>query len=277
MLLHRVITAVVAVPILLGILFYGGLYGVVALLSIAFVIGMWEYASMAHTQTKDRVVTLAAGLWFFALVGVLPSLNLDGLLPASALTLAGMGAFGLAGLYGLFRAGSIDGGAQRVGKITLGVVYVAGLFAFLPRLFALGGDSMGPKVLLLLLAIVWMGDTGAYFAGRFLGKRKLYAKVSPKKTWAGAIGGTASSVLGAVLFWWILGLDASFSAPAVAIMAFFASVAEQVGDLFESLIKRSYGAKDSGNLLPGHGGILDRLDGVIAAAPVMFFFLRAVL
>ena len=277
MLLHRFLTAVVAVPILLGILFYGGLYGNVLLLSLAFAAGMWEYAAMAHTRGSDRIVAFAAGLWFFAMIGIVPSLGLDYLLPVSALTAAGMGAFGLAGLYGLFRAGSIDAGAQRVGKMVLGVVYVGGLFAFLPRMYQLGGDHLGPRVLLLLLAIVWMGDTGAYFAGRFLGKRKLYPKVSPKKTWAGAIGGAVAGVLGALLFWWMTGLDTAFSASSVALMALFASVAEQVGDLFESLLKRSYGVKDSGNLLPGHGGMLDRLDGVIAAAPVMFFFLRAVL
>jgi len=125
----------------------------------------------------------------------------------------------------------------------------------------------GPGWLLLTLMIVWGTDTGAYFAGRAFGKRKLAPRISPNKTVAGLVGGAALGVLVAVVGAWILGSSAP-QLPLVALVALLTVLFSVVGDLFESLLKRHVGAKDSGNVIPGHGGIMDRADSVLAALPV---------
>jgi phosphatidate cytidylyltransferase len=131
-------------------------------------------------------------------------------------------------------------------------------------------NQAGDTVVLVLL-VAWFADTGAYFAGRFLGNAKLYPAVSPKKTWAGAWGGLAGSVLGVTVLklitaHWLTWVD-------VFAIAIPGGVLGQLGDLAESLIKRSVGVKDSGTLLPGHGGILDRIDAVIFIAPYVYCYL----
>jgi phosphatidate cytidylyltransferase len=129
----------------------------------------------------------------------------------------------------------------------------------------------GLEWLVLTLIVVWGTDTAAYFAGRFFGKRKLFESVSPKKTWEGAIGGTVGGVLLALLYanHFIEGVNL-FDLTIVLIVV---SVLSQMGDLIESLLKRGMNVKDSGSLLPGHGGFMDRFDGVIFALPVMNAYL----
>ena len=277
MLLHRVLTALVGAPLLIAVMFLTGMPGNSILFCIVFLLAMREYVLMAHkADDRARVVTMAAGLWLYlwlAVAPVVPGMVTAGYTP---LALGSMGALAALGAYYLFFPGDMASVVSRLGVSVLGVFYVGGLVALLPRVVHLGGaGSLGPVWLLLLLAVVWMGDTGAYFAGRFLGKRKLYPAVSPNKTWAGSFGGIAGSVVGALVVAAITGFDA-LSTPALVGLAVAAGVAEQVGDLFESLLKRSFQVKDSGALLPGHGGMLDRIDGVLAAAPVFFLVMRYV-
>jgi len=125
----------------------------------------------------------------------------------------------------------------------------------------------GPGWLLLALMVVWGTDTGAYFAGRAFGKRKLAPRISPNKTVAGLVGGAVLGVLVAVIGAWILDTPLP-QLPLVALVALLAVLFSVVGDLFESLLKRHVDVKDSGNLIPGHGGIMDRADSVLAALPV---------
>src|SRR5699024_7397069 len=134
------------------------------------------------------------------------------------------------------------------------------------------GEPNGHRWLLLALAIVWAADTGAYFAGRRFGgklfkERRLAPRISPNKTIEGLLGGLLAAVAGGVVFAPLAGAAAS-QLPAVALVALLAAGFSVLGDLFESLLKRHAGVKDSGNLIPGHGGLLDRLDGVLAALPV---------
>jgi phosphatidate cytidylyltransferase len=125
----------------------------------------------------------------------------------------------------------------------------------------------------MTLMFAWWGDTGGYFAGRFLGKRKLYPAVSPKKTVEGAIGGLAGSVAGALCahFWYLPSIPLLNS----VVLAIVAGALGQAGDLGESLIKRSTGVKDSGQIVPGHGGILDRVDGLLFVMPATYFVVKA--
>jgi phosphatidate cytidylyltransferase len=119
-----------------------------------------------------------------------------------------------------------------------------------------------------VLLVVWATDIGVYFAGRAIGGPKLWPRVSPKKTWAGAIGGFVASLLVAIGF---STSDLGKTLPLV-ILAAMLSVAAQLGDLFESAIKRRFGVKDSGHIIPGHGGVMDRLDGFVAAIVLAAIF-----
>lgn len=125
----------------------------------------------------------------------------------------------------------------------------------------------GPGWLLLALMVVWGTDTGAYFAGRAFGKRKLAPRISPNKTVAGLVGGAVLGVLVAVVGAWVLDTPGA-QLPMVALVGLLTVLFSVVGDLYESLLKRHVDVKDSGNLIPGHGGLMDRMDSVLAALPV---------
>ena len=125
--------------------------------------------------------------------------------------------------------------------------------------------------MLIVLIVAWVADTGGYFAGRFLGKAKLYEAVSPKKTWAGAWGGLAGSLVGVAVLKLVTAHGLGWID--VVLIAIPGGVLGQLGDLTESLLKRSVGVKDSGALLPGHGGLLDRIDAVLFIAPYVYAYL----
>lgn len=164
-----------------------------------------------------------------------------------------------------YRFASDHDGHARMFKLAAGTVAVVPAWCALALLHA--SQPNGHRWLLVALAIVWAGDTGAYFVGRAWGRRKLAPRISPNKTVEGLLGGLVSALLAAAAFAWYAGasLEQQPLVLAVAVAAFLASV---IGDLFESLLKRHIGVKDSGDLLPGHGGILDRIDAVLAALPV---------
>jgi phosphatidate cytidylyltransferase len=147
--------------------------------------------------------------------------------------------------------------------IASGTIYAAAMFA--APVILRSDPAFGLLAIVLLFAIVWSTDIFGYFAGRAIGGPKLMPAVSPKKTWSGAIAGTLGAMIVAVL---VAKLFGSFSTVAIAAVALLLSVCAQAGDLFESWIKRKFGVKDSSQLIPGHGGVMDRLDGFWAAAVV---------
>ncbi len=155
---------------------------------------------------------------------------------------------------------------QEVGVTFLGLMYVCFLFGYLV-LIREQGD--GRAWVFFLFLLIWAGDTGAYYVGRTFGKHKLLEKISPNKTVEGAVGGLASTLAAAWLCRYFL--FPHLSVLSITFLALVLGVAGQVGDLAESLIKRASGAKDSGTLFPGHGGILDRFDGILFAAPVLYY------
>ena len=147
-----------------------------------------------------------------------------------------------------------------------GLVLVVLPLTFAIRLHGIG--MFGPPVLLFVLVITWVGDTAAYSVGRSIGKRHLAPVLSPKKTWEGTI----ASILGAFLVALVFSRFVNIPLPHLLGMAAAGNVAGQMGDLFESAFKRSAGVKDSGTLLPGHGGVLDRIDALILAFPVVWYY-----
>ena len=157
-----------------------------------------------------------------------------------------------------------------IGFTFLGIVYVAVPFALLIVL-ALRGGTYHPIIILGCLLLLWASDIGAYFAGTYFGRRKLFERVSPKKSWEGALGGAAASAL--------VALGLAFYAPELRPWQWYCVggiivVTGTYGDLVESLFKRSIAIKDSGSSIPGHGGFLDRFDGLLLAAPFIITFLK---
>lgn len=277
---QRFLVAVVAVPILLLILHYHRPEPTWALIFVASLLAMREFFGMT-LPAEDRTAALVMGglaclafYWLDVLALVPYHKDVPERLALFALVSGGTVALIFAiivpGLYYLFRFRDIASVAGRFAATVTGIVYAGFLSTYLAKLKLIDPNHVGDTVLIVLL-IAWLADTGGYFAGKFLGKAKLYEAVSPKKTWAGAYGGLAGSVLGVAglkLFFadWLSWAD-------VVLLAIPGSLLGQLGDLAESLIKRSVGVKDSGALLPGHGGILDRIDAVLFIAPYVFAYL----
>jgi phosphatidate cytidylyltransferase len=278
----RFLVAVVAVPIVLAILYVRHPAATVALVLAAALLAMREFFAMTIQEPRDRAASLGIGaaallvLWLADHDAVRSVEAWRGGVGAYALQAGPLLAMVLAvvptGLYYLFRFGDLQTVAARFAFTVTGIVYVGFGMTFL----ALCKRDFGPHgadVIVLVLLIAWTGDTGAYFAGKFLGKRKLYEAVSPKKTWAGAVGGLAGSVAGAAAIK-LLRLDDVLSWTDVLLIAIPGGILGQLGDLAESLFKRAVGVKDSGSLLPGHGGMLDRIDAVLFIAPYVYLYLH---
>ena len=147
-----------------------------------------------------------------------------------------------------------------------GIIVVILPFSAVVRLHGL--DVIGPELLLFTLVLVWVGDSAAYFVGEGIGRWKMSPQLSPNKTWEGA----CANLLGALLVGAVFGYWTKTPPVHILAMSVFGSVAGQVGDLFESAFKRSAGVKDSGAILPGHGGMLDRIDALIFAAPAVWYY-----
>jgi phosphatidate cytidylyltransferase len=251
-LLLRIAAALVLAPLTIAIAYAGGSLWV-ALVTLA-VIGLFvEWLMIVGAASQTRVV--ASGVIALAISGFCLALGrIDISLPALALGLAAVALLS----------------PQRRGWNAAGFVYAgaAEVASVLVRL----DPADGFAALMLILLVVWVTDIGGYFAGRGIGGPKLWPRVSPKKTWAGAIGGFAASVA----------VSAGFAAfgfgktGPLLLLGAVLSIASQLGDLFESAVKRRFGVKDSSQLIPGHGGLLDRLDGLVAAVvlAVIFGFLR---
>jgi phosphatidate cytidylyltransferase len=237
----RVLAAVVLAPLAVAIAYAGGWLW--AVLVTAAAIGLYlEWLMIVGAVRERRVAVL--GVVALAVAGL--CLALERIEPALLALALGFAAVGLLA-------------AERRVWIATGFAYAgaAEIASVLVRLDA----AFGFVALMLILLVVWVTDIGGYFAGRGIGGPKLWPRVSPKKTWAGAAGGFAASLLVAAGF---AGLGLGKTIPLLAVGAAF-SVVSQLGDLFESAVKRRFGVKDSSQIIPGHGGLLDRLDGLVAA------------
>ncbi len=263
----RVVTALVAGPAVLALVYLGPAWAWASFLALATIVGAQELFGMTHHGDRPaQVVGIGLTLGVFATLWFLGRDPRALLVVAFALPLAAM-------LLTLWRLGEMSSAALRLASASFGPLWLGGGMAAIAMLKRDGGDD-GPSFVLLSLMLSWMSDTGAYFAGRFFGKRKLYEAVSPKKTVAGAVGGLASSVLGAVAG--SLGYLKSLPIPHAIALGIIAGGLGQLGDLGESLLKRSVGVKDSGGILPGHGGILDRVDALLVTATIAYAYLQYV-
>ena len=244
----RIVSALILAPLILA-----GLYAGPPLSGIMIVVvggvAAWEWARICRRMTWDWIVNLSIGVVVAALVAAM----------AGRYAVAGWVI--AAGVLAVPLAAAREGRAD-AGWLGLGVAYVG--LACLAFIWLRDDLPDGLWVVYWLLALVWATDIGAYFAGRSIGGPKLAPAISPKKTWAGLGGGMlAAAGAGACAAW----LGETDPLPLAAASAALAIVA-QVGDLFESGLKRRYGVKDSSGLIPGHGGLLDRIDGLLAVSIV---------
>ena len=280
---RRVGFAVVAAPVAILLLWLGGL-PLALLLAVVSALGAWELFRIARAGGVDPLdgvgIPLAAALplWaHFETQGVFGALRMRGaaLPPAVAI---GAVALLLVPALAIWARG-VAGKPLAASAVTVfGALYTGGMlsFGYLLRYqdYAVG-RAAGTAVVAFPMILTWASDIGAYFVGRALGRRKLIPAVSPGKTVAGAVG---ALVVTALVSWayvrWALVPWAQLSLRPVDVVVFglVVSVAAQLGDLVESLLKRSTGIKDSGGIVPGHGGMLDRIDALIFVAPIVYLY-----
>ncbi|HEY6460428.1 MAG TPA: phosphatidate cytidylyltransferase [Polyangiaceae bacterium] len=260
----RFATAAVGVPVILALVFVAPPWAFYLLVLAAALVGEQELLAMSHPG--DRV-SQGVGVLVAAAASVAIYLA-----PADArvlvTVLVAVPLF--APLFTLARLGSIETAAIRVFALGFGPLFIAVPLTLLGLMRVTLGDA-GSGFVILSLGLAWFADTGAYFAGRFLGRHKLYEAVSPKKTVEGAVGGLVASIVWALFgsFVYLRGaLPVSHAVP----LAIVAGALGQAGDLGESLLKRSTGVKDSGAIVPGHGGILDRVDALIVTSTVVYLY-----
>jgi phosphatidate cytidylyltransferase len=242
----RVCSALVLVPIAIGTAYLGG-WPFAVFWGLAAMGVLWEWISLV-ARSDHRTVLMTGG----ASLALAVALVATGHLLAAVIVLA-ISTLGVAALAP----------AKWRTWIAAGVPY-AGALGVAPVVLRSDSED-GFLAVIFLFAIVWTTDVVAYFSGRAIGGPKLMAQVSPKKTWSGAIGGTLVAVIVAFVLAKVMALSGLF---AIAMLAVVLSICAQGGDLFESFLKRRFGAKDSGHLIPGHGGLMDRLDGFITASVV---------
>lgn len=251
-------TAVVGIPILLWLMFLGPWW--------AFQLVAGACIALAGHELMRMTMKAESSLYLVGVASTLAILVLSIVIPAWLPT-ALVVHVSLALFASLLRPEPHDVAGQRMAWLVAGPLYVAIPLASVGRLHLL---PHGGQWVLLSMWIAWAGDTGAYFAGRYFGKHKLYPKVSPSKTVEGGLGGLLGSLTGglAAHFWFLPDLPLLDA----VLLSILGGAAGQLGDLVESLVKRSVGAKDSGNVLPGHGGMLDRVDALMFTATACFLY-----
>lgn len=258
----RLATGLLGLAVLVPALLWGGPIVVEAVVAVAVVICLDEYARMAFPDD------LGPSLGWLVLAGIVTAwagLYGTGAALAIAVGFATMGSL----IMVLARPGDDLGpAADRVGRYVLGLVWIVGLLPTMVRVRWI--EDGGLAWVFVVLAVSWAGDTGGYFAGRWFGDRKLYPLVSPKKTWAGAYGGVAAAIFAV---WVVHRIALPQLGPLdMVILGGVGCAVGIVGDLCESLLKRSFGVKDSGWIMPGHGGLLDRIDSVLFVSPFVYAY-----
>ena len=254
---RRVVTALVLLPVFLGALFLLPPTAFALFLGVLLLLGAWEWAGLCKLDVPGTA------LWLILIATLAAGLHVADVLFAT--TVAGVAFWVLATIAVIRYPRGAGFWQRRPLRLASGLLVLLPGWAALTTLQATAG--VGPWLVLWTMLMVWSTDTGAYFAGRAFGRRKLAPAVSPGKTVEGLVGGALAALIVSVAMASVGGLSPMLMPVVVGVTAVVVA-SSVVGDLLESLIKRVAGVKDSGTLLPGHGGVLDRVDATLAAAPV---------
>lgn len=254
---QRVITAVVALAIFLPILYYGGIWIEIASAVLALVA-----MSEIFIMRRKIIVSLEALVGALGVLAVtLPDASF-GWLPET-LTRVDLLGITIAALLVITVISKNKTSYDDIGVTALSMIYIGTGFHYLATV----RNAEGFGLLMFALGIVWLTDSGAYIFGRAFGKHKLWPAISPNKTWEGSIGGVLIAMVFAAIYTYFVPLG--HQSVTMLVIALVLSVWGQLGDLAESALKRYYGVKDSGKILPGHGGILDRFDSLLFVLPML--------
>ena len=261
----RIITGLFITAAFISLCLFGPLWLIYAVLQLAALIGLQEMLRMAAPNAPlwDRIGAFVAGIGLTSVAYFAPDQHAfaPAMLLCPIIVLASF----------LIQPHPIETVAHRMSGAFTAVFYVGLFFAALIYLSTRSCGANSGHAFLLLGGVVLLGDTGAYFMGKYLGRHKLYPAVSPKKTIEGSVGGILGGIVGALAFKLFVDAPAMTWLDILGV-AVPCAILGQVGDLCESLFKRSYGVKDSGTILPGHGGVLDRMDSVLFAAPYLLYY-----
>ena len=263
--LKRVLSGLVGAPVILLIAGFGQEIGLLILILVGTGLGLLEFYRLAYPQSRlwEKTAGIALGLSF-----PIVAFFCQG---ESSLAIMVVVVFVLFLLF-VAKPGDFDGLPSRMAILLFGTVYIGFL---LSHAVLLRRQPMGTQWVFFLLLTVWAGDTCAYFVGTLIGKHKLYPRISPKKTVEGLLGGLAGSIIVAFVFRTFFLKDLAWSH--VLLIASIILILGQFGDFGESMIKRSVNVKDSSRLIPGHGGILDRLDSFLFSTPFLYYYVRMAL
>lgn len=260
----RVLTAIVFLPLLFAALWLGTPIYFVVLAALAIVLGLLEYYALMHCGGRERGVLAALGIivaFYFKRPELVAAVM-------AALVMVEL----LSQLFTRREGEDLEQAIPAAALRLFGVLYVALLGGYIIGLRVAGDEvsQLPAKLLTLFFIVVFAGDTGAYYTGRALGKRRLAPHISPGKTVEGAIGGLLGNVLAALIahYTFFPELPLVHAAPLAIVMGLLGIT----GDLCESMLKRGAKAKDAGKLIPGHGGLLDRLDSMLFNAPLLFYY-----
>ncbi len=257
--MKRLITAALAIPFALILTIYSPAWLFALVTGGISAMMLNEYLALSAARGKGR-----PGWWFLVAGGLVTA----SFVWTYAAVLLALTAAAICLLTSTVSGHELEGAFDRIAAGLSGLVYCCVLLGFLILIREKTAAGSGADQLLVVFAVVWVGDSAAYYGGRAFGRHLLAPRVSPKKTVEGAIAGLLGSIIGGTLLgMWRLGAPWTVLAGITALTA----VAGQIGDLAESALKRSAGVKDSSSILPGHGGILDRLDSLLFAAPVFFW------
>ncbi|QPA32083.1 phosphatidate cytidylyltransferase [Thermaerobacillus caldiproteolyticus] len=262
---QRIITGVVAAALFLPVVIFGGVPFIIVTYVLA-TIGLFELFRMKHL----RAFSMEGIISFLFLWTLLTREPYDGWLSALHVTKTDVLLIAVLLLLTYTVITKNQFTFDEAGFALLSTLYVGfGFYYFMETRFT------GLYYMFYALFIIWATDTGAYFIGRAWGKRKLWPEISPNKTVEGSIGGIVCALIVAAVYQLCTGFFTSF--PLLLVMTAILSIFGQMGDLVESAFKRHYGVKDSGNILPGHGGILDRFDSLLFILPILHFFINVAL
>lgn len=261
----RVLAAAAALAVLLPSLVLWGAAALEWWVPFAIALGLWEFASMMFPGPSARAhwalqLLVSAPLYVASVYGQ----------PSDVLAVVGPAIVVLFVACTIWPGASVEVAMDRLARLLLGVAWCL----LLTVAIWIARSNHGMAWLFVAFLSTWLGDTGAYLVGKAVGRRKLSPRLSPNKTWEGIAGGLTLSTMGVIgMAMWAV---PNLSAGQACVLGPLLYAAGVFGDLAESMLKRSAGVKDSGRLMPGHGGVLDRLDSFMAVAPVLFMWMRGV-